>query len=65
METKNVVIQNFANSLIDAASVTAIKAAALNDNPEENAGMIKTINVLLESVRAQTVLLQQAIDDYK
>ena len=65
METKNIIIQNYANSLVDAANATAIKTALLNDNPDENAATIKTLNVLIDSVRSQTVLLQQAIDNYK
>lgn len=65
METKNTIIQNFAVSLVNAASVTQEKTMLLNDNPDENAATIKTLNVLIESVRSQTVLLQQAIDAYK
>ena len=65
METNNTIIQNYANSLVDAATYTANKTSALGDNPEENMATIKTLNVLLDSVRSQTVLLQQAIDNYK
>ena len=65
METKNIIIFNYANSLVDATSGVAGKSAMLGDNPDENVATIKTINVLLESVRSQTVLLQQAIDGYK
>lgn len=65
MEINNVIIQNFANSIVDAASYAASKAAVLGENANENDGVIKILNVLIESVRAQTVLLQQAIDNYK
>lgn len=65
METENIIIQNYANSLVDAATYAASKTAALGDNPDENTAIIKTLNVLVESVRSQTVLLQQAIDNYK
>ena len=65
METNNTIIQNFANSLVDATGAVAVKASILDKNAEENAATIKTINVLIESVRSQTVLLQQAIDAYK
>lgn len=65
METNNIIIQNFAQSLVDAAIATSNKAVILSDNADENAATIKTMNVLLESVRSQTVLLQQAIDAYK
>lgn len=65
METENIIIQNYANSLVDAAAAASNKAAILSDKADENAATIKTLNVLLESVRSQTVLLQQAIDTYK
>lgn len=65
METENIIIQNFAQSLVDAAIAASNKAAILSDSADENAATIKTMNVLLESVRSQTVLLQQAIDAYK
>lgn len=65
MENNNLIIQNYANSLADAAMYVASKTTSLGDNPDENTATIKTLNVLLESVRSQTVLLQQAIDNYK
>ena len=65
METENIIIQNYANSLVDAVNALAIKTALLNDKPDENVATIKTLNVLIDSVRSQTVLLQQAIDNYK
>ena len=64
MDTKNTIIQNYANSLVDAASAVAGKTTYLNDNVDENIATIKTINILLESVRSQTVILQQEIDKY-
>lgn len=65
METENIIVQNFAKSLVDAAIMTSEKANSLTNNADENAAIIKTMNVLIESVRSQTVLLQQAIDTYK
>lgn len=65
METKNTIIRNYANSLCDAAYAVATKTLTLGDNADENMAAIKTINILLESVRSQTVTLQQAIDEYK
>lgn len=65
METKNVIIQNFAKSLVDAANAVFLKTTNLNDNCDENSAIIETVNVLLESVRSQTVLIQKAIDEYK
>lgn len=65
METENIIIQNYAGSLVDASICVANKTAALGSSPDENAATIKTLNVLVESVRSQMVLLQQAIDAYK
>lgn len=65
METNNTIIQNFAQSLVDASIAVSNKAVILSDNVDENLATIKTMNVLIESVRSQTVLLQQAIDAYK
>lgn len=64
METKNIIIANYGGALSNIVGNLNIAIAGLNDNPDENAATIKTINVLLESVRSQTVLLQQAVDSY-
>lgn len=64
METENKIIQNYAGSLMDATNVVFSTTTQLADNKEENDAIIKTLNVLVESVRSQTVILQQAIDKY-
>ena len=64
METKNEIIRNYAGSLVDATNAVYSVAARLADNKDENDAYIKTLNVLLDSVRSQTVLVQQAIDAY-
>ena len=64
METKNKIIQNYAGSLMDATNAVLMSTNALADNKDENDAIIKTLNVLIESVRSQTVILQQAIDAY-
>jgi hypothetical protein len=64
METKNIIINNYARSLIDAANAFSMTAANLGTNADENAATIATLNVLLDSVRAQTVLTQRALDEY-
>lgn len=64
METKNIIIGNYGVALSNIVGNLNIAIGGLNDNPDENAATIKTLNVLLESVRSQTVLLQQAIDNY-
>lgn len=65
METKDIIIRNFAKSLVDAANAVFLKTTTLNDNFDENSAIIETVNVLLESVRSQTVLIQSSIDEYK
>ena len=64
METKNEIIRNYAVSLVDAVNAVYSVALRLADNKDENDAFIKTLNVLLDSVRSQTVLVQQAIDEY-
>lgn len=62
---KNVIITNFSNSLVDSAVLISSKAANLNDDMISNESIIATLNVLVESLRSQTILLQNALDEYK
>ena len=64
METKNAIILNYANALQTTAGNATMYASALGDNADENRGIIATLNVVLEAIRSQTVLLQQALDNY-
>lgn len=64
METKNTIINNYAASLMGMVGSVNEATSRLNDNVDESKAIIATINVLLESVRSQTVLLQNAIDKY-
>lgn len=64
METKNIVIQNYARSIIDAANAISGSAGNLTNNVDENVATVKTLNVLVESLRSQTILIQSAIDSY-
>lgn len=65
METKNVVICNYANTLSVTVHTLIDTANTLHDNMDENLATIKTLNVLLESIRSQTVNIQNAIDTYE
>lgn len=65
METKNAIILDFANSLVEITSLVASKAAGLSDNADENTAIIAVMNAYLETVRSNTVLLQNAVDKYK
>ena len=64
METKIIIINNYAASLLGMVGSVNDATSRLNDNIDESKAIITTINVLLESVRSQTVLLQNAIDKY-
>lgn len=64
METKNTIIQNYALNIIDSSNSISFVSKTLNDNNDENAATIKTLNVLLECLRSQIVLLQGVIDTY-
>ena len=64
METKNTILMNYARSIMEASTGIAKTAATLNSNDEENNAIIKTMNVLVESLRSQTIIIQQAIDEY-
>ena len=64
METKNIILSNYAAALMGMISSLAATINTLTDNPDENAAIIKTLNVQIESVRSETVLIQGAIDNY-
>lgn len=64
MEDKNIIIAKYSRSLVDAANSISNIAGTLNSNENENKATIKTLNVLIESLRSQTVLLQGEIDSY-
>lgn len=64
METKNAIILSYANALQTTANNATMYSSALGANVDENKAIIATLNVVLESIRSQTVLLQQALDNY-
>ena len=64
METKNIILANYSTALTNIVGNFTINIGTLNDNPDENIATIKTANVLLESIRSQVVLIQQALDEY-
>ena len=64
METKNVIIQNYARSIVDAAINISNTAGTFNDNVDENTAIVRTLDVLIESLRSQTAIIQSAIDTY-
>lgn len=64
METKNIIIRNYIETLMSMVQTMQSTGGSLNDNEDENRATMKTFNVLLESVRSQTVIIQQAVDEY-
>lgn len=64
METKNLIICNYANTLSVTVHTLIDTSNTLHDNMDENQATLKTLNVLLESIRSQTVNIQTAIDTY-
>lgn len=64
METKNTILSNCAKSLAGMIANFNDTVSTLGDNVDENTAIIATLNVLLESVRSQTVLTQQELDKY-
>lgn len=64
METKNKIIQSYANSLLEAANSIVITAGKFSDIEDFNLSIIKTLNILVENVRSQTVIFQSELDNY-
>lgn len=64
METKNVILSNYATALSNMAVNFAGTVNSLGNNADENAATIKTLNILLESVRSELVIIQGALDSY-
>lgn len=64
METKNLIINNHSNTLVNMVNTLTITVNTLSDNLEENQGTMKTLNVILDSLRSQIVIIQQDIDNY-
>ena len=64
METKNAIINNHSNTLVNMVNTLTITVNTLSDNLEEDQAIMKTLNVILESLRSQIVIIQQDIDNY-
>lgn len=65
METKNVIIQQYARSIVDAAVTISNTTNNFVENAiNENNAIVKTLNILVESLRSQTVIFQGALDSY-
>lgn len=64
METKNIILSNYATALVNLAANFSGTVNTMGDNMEQNIATVKTLNILLESVRAQTTIIQNALDTY-
>lgn len=64
METKNIIIKNYIETLLSQVLTMQATANSLNENNDENIATMKTFNVLIESVRSQTINIQNVVDTY-
>ena len=64
METKNIIIQNYARAIVDASANILNASSNFTNNEDENNAIVKTLNVLVESLRSQTIIIQGALDEY-
>ena len=65
METKNVIISNHATALNDLATQFAVTATRLTDNAEENKAVIQTLYIIIDALKAQATITQQALENYE
>ena len=65
METKTIILGNYVTALSSmVTSLDEVIRTMTNDNSDENTATLRTVNVILESVRAQTINIQNAVDTY-
>ena len=65
METKTIILGNYVTALSSmVTSLNEVIRTMTNDNSDENTATLRTVNVILESVRAQTINIQNAVDTY-
>lgn len=64
MNSKNTIIRNYASSLMAASSEVFNATTILGDNADENNATVKTLYILVDSLKAQTILLQSVLDEY-
>lgn len=64
MEQKNAIIRGHCEALSIMTADVSGTAASLGDDAEINRALIATAYVQVEAIRAQLVLLTQALDNY-
>ena len=64
MNDKNIVINNYAGSLVTLVSNLSASLSGLNDDKTTNDGIIKTAYILITAINSQLVILQNELDNY-
>ena len=64
MNDKNIVINNYAGSLVTLVSNLSASLSGLNDDKTTNDGIIKTAYILITAINSQLVILQHELDNY-
>ena len=64
MNDKNIVINNYAGSLLTLVSNLGMSLSGLNDDKTTNTGIIKTADIFITAINSQLVILQSELDNY-
>lgn len=64
IKDKNTVIVGYSETLTNLTAALMLLTQALGNNVDVNSGLIKSINLYIESIKGQTVILQTAIEQY-
>lgn len=64
MEEKNIIINNYVSSLMNMVQSLNNVTVNFGDDESQNRAGIKTADIIMDSIRAQTVILQTALDEY-
>lgn len=64
METKNIILADYSNTITVSCHTFTETVMTLGANEEENTAILRSLNVLLESIRSQVVNIQNVIDHY-
>lgn len=64
MNDKNIVINNYAGSLLTLISNLGASLSGLNDDKTTNMGIIKIADIIITAINSQLVILQNELDNY-
>lgn len=64
MNEKNTVITNYTNYLLTMVQSLLLTVGGLAEDPEINRGIITTADIQINAIKSQTVVLQNALDNY-